>query len=193
MEGFLAAGCAVLLVLSWFPVSGRSAPLPPAAAQSSSTSKKKTTQHKTHKRYHHRRRASRKRGQQKIDAGRTRDIQQALIRQHYLNGEPSGKWDSATQAALRRYQGDNGWQTKVVPDSRALIKMGLGPDQEHLLNPETAMTSVPAKPAATGGNAKPAANTTSSTATAASTPDRSPAAPADAQDSSGAGDPPPQQ
>jgi len=42
---------------------------------------------------------------------------------------------------MERYQSDNGWQTKVVPDSRALIKLGLGPDHEHLLNPESAMTS----------------------------------------------------
>ena len=27
-----------------------------------------------------------------------------------------------------RYQADNGWQTKVAPDSRALIKLGLGPN-----------------------------------------------------------------
>jgi hypothetical protein len=78
-----------------------------------------------------------------IDAQRAREIQEALIREHYLSGKPSGKWDTATQNALVRFQGDNGWQTKVVPDSRALIKLGLGPDQDHLLNPESAMTTVP--------------------------------------------------
>jgi len=60
-----------------------------------------------------------------------------------MEGEPSGKWDDATQAALRRYQADQGWQSKSVPDSRALIKLGLGPSHDHLLNPETAMTTVP--------------------------------------------------
>ena len=44
---------------------------------------------------------------------------------------------------MERYQADNGWQSKLVPDSRALIKLGLGPDHEHLLNPESAMTSPP--------------------------------------------------
>ena len=83
----------------------------------------------------------RRRGQQKIDSQRTREIQEALIREHYLDGEPSGQWDDTTQKALKRYQGDNGWQTKTTPDSRALIKLGLGPDHEHLLNPESAMTS----------------------------------------------------
>ena len=34
-------------------------------------------------------------------------------------------------------------KARSVPDSRALIKMGLGPDHDHLLNPESAMTSQP--------------------------------------------------
>jgi Putative peptidoglycan binding domain len=86
---------------------------------------------------------SSRRGQQKIDSDRTRQIQEALIREHYLQGEPSGKWDASTEDALRKMQADNGWQNKTVPDSRALIKMGLGPNQDHLLNPESAMTSAP--------------------------------------------------
>jgi peptidoglycan hydrolase-like protein with peptidoglycan-binding domain len=98
----------------------------------------------SHKRASHRksRRSSRK-GQQKIDHERALQIQQALIREHYLSGKPTGVWDSTTQAAMQRYQGDNGWQSKTTPDSRALIKLGLGPDHEHLLNPESAMTSQP--------------------------------------------------
>ena len=87
-----------------------------------------------------------KRGQQKIDAERTHQIQEALIRQHYLQGEPSGKWDASTEAALRKFQADNGWQSKTVPDSRALIRLGLGPNHDHLLNPESAMTSTPETP-----------------------------------------------
>jgi len=31
----------------------------------------------------------------------------------------------------------------MVPDARALIRLGLGPDHEHLLNPESAMTTQP--------------------------------------------------
>ena len=88
--------------------------------------------------------SSKKRGQQAIDSGRTRQIQAALIREHYMQGEPSGSWDSATQAAMKRYQADQGWQSKQIPDSRALIKLGLGPSHDHLLNPESAMTSAPA-------------------------------------------------
>jgi len=83
------------------------------------------------------------RGQQAIDSDRTREIQEALIREHYLQGEATGSWDASTKAALAKYQHDNGWQTKVVPDSRALIKLGLGPSREGLLNPETAAVGRP--------------------------------------------------
>ncbi len=94
----------------------------------------KATRHTT-KRKKNSRRA---RGQQAIDPDRTREIQSALIREHYLDGEPSGVWDTPTKAALTKYQSDNGWQTKIVPDSRALIKLGLGPSKDGLLNPESA-------------------------------------------------------
>jgi len=82
-------------------------------------------------------------GQQKIDPKRTQEIQEALIREHYLDGKPSGVWNDATQQAMQRYQADNNWQSKTTPDARALIKLGLGPDHEHLLNPESAMTTQP--------------------------------------------------
>jgi hypothetical protein len=88
------------------------------------------------------------RGQQKIDSERAQSIQEALIREHYLKGEATGTWNQASEEAMRRYQADNGWQSKTVPDSRALIKLGLGPSKDHLLNPESAMTTVPDAPRA---------------------------------------------
>lgn len=82
-------------------------------------------------------------GQHGIDEARTREIQAALIREHYLTGEPTGAWDQTTKDALARYQEANGWQTKSLPDSRALIKLGLGPDKKGLLNPDTAVMTSP--------------------------------------------------
>jgi peptidoglycan hydrolase-like protein with peptidoglycan-binding domain len=107
---------------------------------SPSTKIQNASQHPAHHRKSHR---TRVRGQKTIDNGRVRQIQQALIREHFLKAEPSGKWDATTQDAMRRYQAAQGWQIKTVPDSRALIRLGLGPDQEHLLNPESAMTTAP--------------------------------------------------
>jgi hypothetical protein len=105
---------------------------------------------------HSRTKTKRKRGQQAIDSPRATEIQQALIRQHYLEGEPSGRWDASTQHALKRYQAAQGWQSKMVPDSRALIKLGLGPSKDGLLNPESAMTAGPLASDAKAGIKQPA-------------------------------------
>lgn len=116
----------------------------PTAAKPSTashTSHTASTKHSSKKK-----KVTRVRGQQKIDSERARTIQEALIREHYLNGDPTGNWDQDSEEAMRRYQGDHGWQTKEVPDSRALIKLGLGPGTEHLLNPESAMTTAPPAP-----------------------------------------------
>lgn len=73
-------------------------------------------------------------GQQAIAPERVTEIQQALIREHYLTGEANGQWDSTTQAAMQKYQADQGWQTRLMPDSRALKKLGLGPDYSTAIN-----------------------------------------------------------
>jgi len=70
-------------------------------------------------------------------------IQQALIREHYLSGEATGKWDPATVSAMQKYQSDQGWQTRLMPDSRALKKLGLGPDYSNAMNAKDATFSDP--------------------------------------------------
>lgn len=88
--------------------------------------------------------AKKPRGQQAMNPERVREIQSALIREKYMDGEPNGVWDTRSKAAMQKFQAAQGWQSKVVPDSRALIKLGLGPDHAGLLNPETAaVQSVP--------------------------------------------------
>ena len=88
--------------------------------------------------------ARRPRGQQAIDPERVTQIQQALIREHYLNGEPTGKWDATTIAAMQKYQADQGWQTRIMPDSRALLKLGLGPDYSTAINAKEVSSAAPA-------------------------------------------------
>lgn len=73
-------------------------------------------------------------GQQAIDPERVTQIQQALIREHYLTGDATGSWDATTVAAMQKFQADQGWQTKLMPDSRALKKLGLGPDYSNAIN-----------------------------------------------------------
>src|SRR5205807_9381694 len=92
-----------------------------STASAHSTSKHRHTARVKHGAWKHH-------GQQGIQPDRAMAIQKALIREKYLDGEPTGKWDDRTQHAMQRYQSDNQWQSKVTPDSRALIKLGLGPD-----------------------------------------------------------------
>src|SRR5579859_2475907 len=114
-----------------------------SSASSSSTGKSHTA---SSGKRSSRRRTAKARGQQKIDSERAQAIQEALIREHYMTGEASGTWNQASEDAMRKYQADHGWQSKQVPDSRALISLGLGPSKDHLLNPESAMTTVPDAP-----------------------------------------------
>lgn len=106
-------------------------------------SKKKATTHKVQ-------------GQRGIDPDRAREIQSALIHEKYLNGEPSGQWDAESEAAMQKFQADHGWQTKLVPDSRALIKLGLGPDHSGSLaetgKPAAVTPGAPASPAVARAN-----------------------------------------
>jgi peptidoglycan hydrolase-like protein with peptidoglycan-binding domain len=95
----------------------------------------KTTASSSARNSHHKAVKSHKlHGQQAIEPARVTEIQQALIREHYLTGEASGKWDATTEAAMQKYQADQGWQTKLMPDSRAIKKLGLGPDYSNAIN-----------------------------------------------------------
>jgi hypothetical protein len=76
------------------------------------------TRHSTHNSFH---------DTAAMPSERATEIQTALIQHGYLTGEPTGSWDAASIAAMQKLQADNGWQSKITPDSRALIKLGLGP------------------------------------------------------------------
>jgi hypothetical protein len=136
MTRLSAVGWVALLAATLSPA--QNVPQPAGKVSTSSPLKKTNKSKRTRKSA-----GRRARGQQKIDPTRAREIQEALIREHYLDGKPSGVWNDATQKAMQRYQADNNWQSKTTPDARALIRLGLGPDHEHLLNPESAMTTQP--------------------------------------------------
>jgi hypothetical protein len=142
MKRLLAVGCVALLAATRSPAQDSKPVVSEAQASTASHSKTSRSVRKS-KRSRKSAASRRSRGQQKIDPKRALEIQQALIREHYLEGKPSGVWNDATQRAMQRYQADNNWQSKTTPDARALIKLGLGPDHDHLLNPESAMTSQP--------------------------------------------------
>jgi peptidoglycan hydrolase-like protein with peptidoglycan-binding domain len=103
------------------PASASVAHRPAASGHKKTLNKVSRKSHKLH-------------GQQAIEPARVTEIQQALIREHYLSGDATGKWDATTEAAMQKFQADQGWQTKLMPDSRALKKLGLGPDYSNAIN-----------------------------------------------------------
>jgi peptidoglycan hydrolase-like protein with peptidoglycan-binding domain len=64
---------------------------------------------------------------------RVQEIQQALIREGYLEGETTGQWDSRTHDAMLRYQTMHGFPATGLPEAKSLMKLGLG---SHPLPPE---------------------------------------------------------
>jgi hypothetical protein len=153
MRGWRGAGCALALgfVCACIAPSASLAQASsdpkgdapkPKTKSSTATTHSKSKYASTHK--GSRRKTAR--GQQKIDPERAQAIQEALIREHYLSGAAAGTWNQSSEEAMRRYQADHGWQSKTVPDSRALISLGLGPSHDHLLNPESAMVNGPFAP-----------------------------------------------
>jgi hypothetical protein len=158
MRSWLGTGCALALVCACASpraalaqAAASTASTIPATSKASGDADKPNTKSNTAATVHKKRSSSHKsgkrkavaRGQQKIDPQRAQEIQEALIQEHYLSGEAAGTWNQASEDAMRRYQADHGWQSKTVPDARALISLGLGPNHDHLLNPESAMTTEP--------------------------------------------------
>ena len=111
----------------------------PGFAKTHKTKSHHSALHKLHLRRH-----PAQRGQKAIDDQRATQFQAALVKSGYLTAsQESGHWDAATQSAMQKFQADNGWQTKLVPDSRAIIKLGLGPSQDAP-TPTAANASTPA-------------------------------------------------
>jgi hypothetical protein len=149
MSSFRA--CQALLLISTLAISPAFGSRPHSAATTSHSRAISSKKGKS--------RVSKLHGQRVIDSDRATEIPTAVIRQKYLNGEPSHQWDSQTQVAMRQYQSDHGWQTKLTPDSRALISLGLGP--QHADAPAVAhKTAAPVETSAQG--AEPAENTLAS-------------------------------
>lgn len=96
---------------------------------SSATRSRSTAKSKARPSAKSRRRSSsrtRSRHAEGIAPARASQIEQALESAGYLT-RVSGEWDGSAAAAMKKYQADHHWQTRFVPDARALIALGLGP------------------------------------------------------------------
>ena len=90
-------------------------------ARTSSVSSKKKPSKK-------RRNSSRQSTQKAPTSDRITEIQSALARGGYLQGDPTGKWDSTTVAAMQKFQSSNGLESNGKLDALSLQKLGLGSD-----------------------------------------------------------------
>jgi peptidoglycan hydrolase-like protein with peptidoglycan-binding domain len=96
----------------------------PSGASSTSSPSAKTV---SHRKKHHAV-AKRQPSQKAPTADRITEIQSALARGGYYQGDPSGKWDPNTVAAVGKFQSANGIDSNGKLDAPTLQKLGLGSD-----------------------------------------------------------------
>jgi peptidoglycan hydrolase-like protein with peptidoglycan-binding domain len=157
----LALACALLSGASPAPARARQASSSPPSATLSSG----TTSHPKRKKGH-----TRTEPKQKAPTPeRISEIQSALSRGGYYQGDPNGKWDSSTVTAVQKFQSANGIEANGKLDAPTLQKLGLGSDiagvsapkpitppssdpPHPAIAPPTSQLSAPASGAATASN-----------------------------------------
>lgn len=163
----LAAVAALLaLSLSAFAYQPQSSS---SSSGSSTPAKKKTSSKKHHSR--------REPTQKAPTPARISEIQSALARNGYYQGEPNGKWDSNTIASMQKFQSSNGLEASGKLNALSLQKLGLGssiagvgapkPVQPPSSKPPT-LAPTPAVPPST--NSAPNSSPTSISASASKPP-----------------------
>jgi peptidoglycan hydrolase-like protein with peptidoglycan-binding domain len=144
---------AVLACACVFASGSAQAQTSASGASSSKTSSAKSSSSKpaSHKKRHHAAPSSRRQPFQKAPtADRITEIQTALARGGYYQGDPSGKWDSNTVAAVEKFQSAHGIDADGKLDAPTLQKLGLGSDIAGVSAPRP-----PAPPSAIGTPAAP--------------------------------------
>lgn len=111
----------------------------PTAPATSSTAKKKSKKHRSH----------REPTQKAPTPDRIKEIQSALARGGYYQGEPNGKWDANTVAAMQKFQSGSGLDPSGKINALSLQKLGLGSEIAGVSAPK------PPAPAATPAAASP--------------------------------------
>ncbi len=181
----IAASVAFALALAAVPTHGRqNSSSPSSASQSKHTS-------------HHRRHYSRRMHLPKAPTpDRINQIQSALARGGYYQGDPSGKWDSNTIAAMRKFQTASGLDSTGNLDAPTLQKLGLGSSIAGVSAPKPELPKCCAAPS-TSTSPQPAGTTSKPAAVSAGLPVQSPTRPsgtaATASDTASGSDPAPQQ
>jgi len=133
-----AAGCVALCACA---ASARPSQSASSTASSASIPAKKPAS----KRRHH---YVRRQPMQKAPApDRISEIQSALARNGYYQGNANGKWDSSTVAAMQKFQSDHGLDATGKLDALSLQKLGLGSDIAGVSAPRPITPTTTAPPA----------------------------------------------
>jgi len=144
--------------------------------QSSSSSPSSSSSQPTATAHKHKHSAKRQPpGQKAPTPDRISQIQSALAREGYYQGDSNGKLDSSTLAALEKFQSANGLDSTGKLDAPTLQKLGLGSDIAGVGAPKPVVPSCcSARPAGAGPTSTPALSCCSATS-ASSPPARAPA------------------
>lgn len=153
MKRLIAVAAAMVLACVALSSSAAAAASPTASA----TPAHHKTRHKT-KRHH----VKKVRGQKAPTADRITEIQTALSRDGYYQGEPNGKWDSNTVAAVQKFQSANGMDANGKLDAPTLQKLGLGSDIAGVSAPKPIVPGSPnAAPSSSAPSTVPQTSTSS--------------------------------
>jgi hypothetical protein len=145
------------------PASASRPAQPQAAAQSTpgATHKSSTTTKKKKSSHHH---SSRREPFQKAPTpDRISEIQTALSRGGYFEGQPNGKWDSSTISAMQKFQSANGMNASGKIDATTLQKLGLGSSTAGVDAPKPIKKSDPSTTTNAASRPTSTANTSAST------------------------------
>jgi peptidoglycan hydrolase-like protein with peptidoglycan-binding domain len=121
------------------PASSSSAPT--ASAKKKAVSKK-----------HHSKRESTQRAP---TPARISEIQSALARDGYYQGQPNGKWDSNTVAAMQKFQSGNGLEASGKLNALSLQKLGLGSSVAGVSAPKPVQPATSKSPASSPSSTAP--------------------------------------
>lgn len=140
----LALASSLLIVAS---PRARAQPQASSASTAVPAAKPATAKKKSSKKHH----SSRREPSQKAPtADRITEIQSALSRNGFYDGNPNGKWDASSVAAMQKFQSANGLDATGKLDALSLQKLGLGSETAGVYAPETphvpATSSAPINP-----------------------------------------------
>ncbi len=123
-----------------------------AVAASGANANAAASTHKKTRKHHHS-----EPKQKAPTADRITEIQSALAREGYYQGDPTGKMDSNTVAALQKFQSVNGIDGNGKLDAPTLQKLGLGSDIAGVSAPKPVMpaSAAPVQSPATPQTANP--------------------------------------